>query len=165
MQSKLHLDTDRKNNAFLIKSRLLQVQFGWPSGVQDAFWKPKWRPHCACTSLTKRLLEVKLRLYVTDKGTFGGQERSRRPAWRAKWSPSGAWRPVWRAKLSPSGAWRPAWKDKWNPRCVLEAPMEATLRLYVTGKGTFGVQVALGGRLERPSGGQVALGGQFGGPS
>ena len=48
-------------------------QFGRPSGVQDAFWKPKWRPSCACTSLTSELLEVKLRLYVTDKRTFGVQ--------------------------------------------------------------------------------------------
>ena len=67
---------------------------------------------------------VKTMVFLRKIDVFAGQERSRRPAWRAKWSPSGAWRPAWRAKCSP--------------RCVSEAQLEAKLRLYVTDKRTFG---------------------------
>ena len=35
---------------------------------------------------------VKTMVFLRETYVFAGQERSRRPAWRAKWSPSGAWR-------------------------------------------------------------------------
>ena len=113
MQSKLHLDTDRKSNAFLRESRLLQVrnkpegqfggpsgaqvalggQLGGPSGVQDARWRPKWRPHCACTSLTKRLFSGHVALVRHDKG----------PKWRLEASLEGQVEPKWRLEASLEG--------------------------------------------------------------
>ena len=37
---------------------------------------------------------VKTMVFSRKIKVFAGQERSRKPVWRAKWSPSGAWRPV-----------------------------------------------------------------------
>ena len=40
---------------------------------------------------------AKTMVYLRKIKVFAGLEQSRRPAWRAKSSPSGAWRRVWRA--------------------------------------------------------------------
>ena len=47
---------------------------------------------------------VKTMVFLKKIDVFVGQERCRKPAGKAKWSPSGAWRPLGRAKWSPSGA-------------------------------------------------------------
>ena len=78
-----------------------------PKTLQEA---PKRRPRATkqlpkCNSTANSL--VKTIVFLRKIDVFAGQERSRRPVWRAKWSPSGAWRPVWRAKWSSSGARRP----------------------------------------------------------
>ena len=91
-----------------------------------------------------------------------GRWKELRWQWKPlRWNPGGAETPVGKAKWSPSYAWRPAWKAKWSPRCVLEAQMEATLRLYVTDNETFFRSCCA---CTSRQGTQVALGGQFGKP-
>ena len=87
----------------------------------ECVWKTTGKPILWSSSLCECVRNHrKIKVFV-------GQERPRRPAWRAKWSPSGAWRPVRRAKWSPSGAWRPVWKSKWSPRLSKRRPRGSKL--------------------------------------